>query len=84
MLTPEFEREIDQLLGHVPKARTNFLFSATSNDKVQHLMRAVLRNPVHIKIKNKYAYCFPLIFFRSFMLLLYHLMWVTSHISWIG
>eukprot|EP01147_Barroeca_monosierra_P007118 gene7116-443_t len=53
MLTPEFEREIDQLLGHVPKARTNFLFSATSNDKVQHLMRAVLRNPVHIKIKNK-------------------------------
>ena len=53
MLTLEFENEINAIMANVPKKRTNFLFSATSSDKVKHLMHTVLKNPVHIKIRHK-------------------------------
>ncbi|XP_033126686.1 ATP-dependent RNA helicase DDX55-like isoform X4 [Anneissia japonica] len=53
LLDMGFEASINTILGHLPKQRRTGLFSATQTDKVESLIRAGLRNPVRITVKQK-------------------------------
>ena len=44
---------INNILGYLPKQRRTGLFSATQTDEVESLIRAGLRNPVRITVKQK-------------------------------
>ena len=48
-----FEAAINTILGYLPKQRRTGLFSATQTDEVEKLIRAGLRNPVRINVKEK-------------------------------
>ncbi|XP_077998273.1 ATP-dependent RNA helicase DDX55-like [Glandiceps talaboti] len=48
-----FETSINQILSYLPKQRRTGLFSATQTDEVEKLIRAGLRNPVRITVKEK-------------------------------
>jgi ATP-dependent RNA helicase DDX47/RRP3 len=50
----DFEKEIDTLLGVIPKQRTTFLFSATMTSRVAKLQRASLTDPVKVSVSGKY------------------------------
>ena len=55
LLNMDFEKELDIILGAVPKERNTFLFSATMTSKVKKLQRASLTNPVKVEVSNKYG-----------------------------
>ena len=48
-----FQQSIDTILSYLPKQRRTGLFSATLNQDVKALMRAGMRNPVTITVKDK-------------------------------
>lgn len=53
LLDMGFEASINTILRYVPKQRRTGLFSATQTDEVEKLIRAGLRNPVRINVKEK-------------------------------
>ena len=55
LLNMDFEKELDIILGAVPKERNTFLFSATMTSKVKKLQRASLTNPVKVEVSSKYG-----------------------------
>ncbi|XP_028342141.1 ATP-dependent RNA helicase DDX55 isoform X2 [Physeter macrocephalus] len=50
-----FEASINTILEFLPKQRRTGLFSATQTQEVENLVRAGLRNPVRISVKEKGA-----------------------------
>lgn len=55
ILTLDFEKELDKIVGAMPRDRTSFLFSATMTSKVRKLQRASLRDPAKVEVSDKYA-----------------------------
>ena len=53
LLKVGFEASINTILRYLPKQRRTGLFSATQTDEVEKLIRAGLRNPVRINVKEK-------------------------------
>ncbi|KAK3101528.1 hypothetical protein FSP39_004227 [Pinctada imbricata] len=53
LLDMGFESTINTILSYLPKQRRTGLFSATQTDEVEKLIRAGLRNPVRINVKEK-------------------------------
>ncbi|XP_076115777.1 ATP-dependent RNA helicase DDX55-like [Mytilus galloprovincialis] len=53
LLDMGFETSINTILRYLPKQRRTGLFSATQTDEVEKLIRAGLRNPVRINVKEK-------------------------------
>ncbi|GFO43160.1 RNA helicase [Plakobranchus ocellatus] len=53
LLDMGFEASINTILGYLPKQRRTGLFSATQTDEVEKLIRAGLRNPMQITVKEK-------------------------------
>lgn len=50
-----FERSLNTILAHLPRQRRTGLFSATQTRQVELLMRAGMRNPVQVTIREKGA-----------------------------
>lgn len=48
-----FEASINTILSYLPKQRRTGLFSATQTDELENLIRAGLRNPVRVNVKEK-------------------------------
>ncbi|XP_072047429.1 ATP-dependent RNA helicase DDX55-like [Amphiura filiformis] len=55
LLDMGFEASINTILGYLPKQRRTGLFSATQTDEVEALIRAGLRNPMRITVKEKHT-----------------------------
>ncbi|EPY85815.1 ATP-dependent RNA helicase DDX55, partial [Camelus ferus] len=55
LLDMGFEASINTILEFLPKQRRTGLFSATQTQEVENLVRAGLRNPVRISVKEKGA-----------------------------
>lgn len=55
LLDMGFEASINAILGFLPKQRRTGLFSATQTDEVEALVRAGLRNPVRITVREKFS-----------------------------
>lgn len=53
LLSMGFEEALNNILGFLPKQRRTGLFSATQTDKVEALIRAGLRNPVQVIVREK-------------------------------
>ncbi|GFR05837.1 ATP-dependent RNA helicase DDX55 [Trichonephila clavata] len=53
LLDMGFERTINTILGYLPKQRLTGLFSATQTKEMEDLIRAGMRNPVCISVKQK-------------------------------
>ncbi|KAL2100481.1 hypothetical protein ACEWY4_004875 [Coilia grayii] len=53
LLDMGFEASLNTILGYLPKQRRTGLFSATQTQEVEKLVRAGLRNPVRITVKEK-------------------------------
>ncbi|XP_071849392.1 ATP-dependent RNA helicase DDX55-like [Apostichopus japonicus] len=53
LLEMGFETSINTILGYLPKQRRTGLFSATQTEEVRALIRAGLRNPVRVAVKEK-------------------------------
>ncbi|XP_038058990.1 ATP-dependent RNA helicase DDX55-like [Patiria miniata] len=53
LLDMGFKTSINMILSYLPKQRRTGLFSATQTDEVEALIRAGLRNPVRITVKEK-------------------------------
>uniref|UniRef100_A0AC11B4K2 DEAD-box helicase 55 n=1 Tax=Ovis aries TaxID=9940 RepID=A0AC11B4K2_SHEEP len=53
LLDMGFETSINTILEFLPKQRRTGLFSATQTQEVENLVRAGLRNPVRISVKEK-------------------------------
>ncbi|XP_054468289.1 ATP-dependent RNA helicase DDX55 [Anoplopoma fimbria] len=53
LLDMGFEMSLNTILGHLPKQRRTGLFSATQTQELEKLVRAGLRNPVRIAVKEK-------------------------------
>ncbi|EDO41335.1 predicted protein [Nematostella vectensis] len=53
LLDMGFEASINTILGYLPKQRRTGLFSATQTDEVEALVRAGLRNPVRVTVREK-------------------------------
>eukprot|EP00058_Branchiostoma_floridae_P020139 XP_002605629.1 hypothetical protein BRAFLDRAFT_283402 [Branchiostoma floridae] len=53
LLDMGFEMSINTILSYLPKQRRTGLFSATQTKEVEALVRAGLRNPVRITVKEK-------------------------------
>jgi len=53
LLSLGFERSITTILGFLPKQRRTGLFSATQTKDLEKLVRAGLRNPVLVSVKDK-------------------------------
>ncbi|XP_005403085.1 PREDICTED: ATP-dependent RNA helicase DDX55 isoform X1 [Chinchilla lanigera] len=53
LLDMGFEASINSILEFLPKQRRTGLFSATQTQEVENLVRAGLRNPVRISVKEK-------------------------------
>ncbi|XP_062999924.1 ATP-dependent RNA helicase DDX55 [Elgaria multicarinata webbii] len=53
LLDMGFEASLNTILGFLPKQRRTGLFSATQTQEVENLVRAGLRNPVRISVKEK-------------------------------
>jgi len=52
-----FEQALNTILAFLPKQRRTGLFSATQTDRVEALIRAGLRNPVQVTVKEKSLGC---------------------------
>ncbi|XP_037291845.2 ATP-dependent RNA helicase DDX55 isoform X2 [Rhipicephalus microplus] len=57
LLDMGFEKSINTILSFLPKQRRTGLFSATQTKEVEDLIRAGLRNPVSVTVKEKPAEC---------------------------
>lgn len=55
LLSMGFETTLNQIFIHLPKQRRTGLFSATQTEEVESIIRAGLRNPVRIVVKQKPA-----------------------------
>ncbi|XP_068679479.1 ATP-dependent RNA helicase DDX55-like [Montipora foliosa] len=55
LLDMGFEASINTILGFLPKQRRTGLFSATQTDEVKALIRAGLRNPVRVTVREKFS-----------------------------
>jgi ATP-dependent RNA helicase RhlE len=55
MLDMGFLPDIRRVLGHVPKVRQTFLFSATMPAPIEALTREILRSPVRIALQRRAA-----------------------------
>ncbi|KAF7641228.1 hypothetical protein LDENG_00288300, partial [Lucifuga dentata] len=53
LLDMGFEASLNAILSFLPKQRRTGLFSATQTQEVEKLLRAGLRNPVRISVKEK-------------------------------
>ncbi|XP_034565212.1 ATP-dependent RNA helicase DDX55 [Notolabrus celidotus] len=53
LLEMGFEASLNTILGYLPKQRRTGLFSATQTQELEKLVRAGLRNPVRITVKEK-------------------------------
>ncbi|XP_075885693.1 ATP-dependent RNA helicase DDX55 [Nelusetta ayraudi] len=53
LLEMGFEASLNTILGYLPKQRRTGLFSATQTQELEKLVRAGLRNPVRIAVKEK-------------------------------
>ncbi|CDQ79101.1 unnamed protein product [Oncorhynchus mykiss] len=53
LLDMGFEASLNVILGYLPKQRRTGLFSATQTQELEKLVRAGLRNPVRITVKEK-------------------------------
>ncbi|XP_063067455.1 ATP-dependent RNA helicase DDX55 [Engraulis encrasicolus] len=53
LLDMGFEASLNTILGYLPKQRRTGLFSATQTQEVEKLVRAGLRNPVRVTVKEK-------------------------------
>ncbi|XP_044189419.1 ATP-dependent RNA helicase DDX55 [Thunnus albacares] len=53
LLDMGFETSLNTILGFLPKQRRTGLFSATQTQELEKLVRAGLRNPVRITVKEK-------------------------------
>ncbi|ROL46172.1 ATP-dependent RNA helicase DDX55 [Anabarilius grahami] len=53
LLDMGFEASLNTILGYLPKQRRTGLFSATQTQDLEKLVRAGLRNPVRITVKEK-------------------------------
>ena len=53
LLDMGFEASINTILSYLPKQRRTGLFSATQTSEIEKLIRAGLRNPVRVAIKEK-------------------------------
>ncbi|XP_046329465.2 ATP-dependent RNA helicase DDX55-like [Haliotis rufescens] len=53
LLDMGFTASINTILSYLPKQRRTGLFSATQTDEVENLIRAGLRNPLRITVKEK-------------------------------
>ena len=53
LLDMGFKEAIETILKHLPKQRRTGLFSATQTDEIDKLIRAGLRNPCCIQVKQK-------------------------------
>uniref|UniRef100_A0A1A7YH61 ATP-dependent RNA helicase n=1 Tax=Iconisemion striatum TaxID=60296 RepID=A0A1A7YH61_9TELE len=53
LLDMGFEASLNTILGYLPKQRRTGLFSATQTQELENLVRAGLRNPVRITVKEK-------------------------------
>lgn len=53
LLDMGFEASLNTILSHLPKQRRTGLFSATQTQELEKLVRAGLRNPVRITVKEK-------------------------------
>ncbi|XP_037340198.1 ATP-dependent RNA helicase DDX55 [Pungitius pungitius] len=53
LLDMGFEASLNTILAHLPKQRRTGLFSATQTQELEKLVRAGLRNPVRITVKEK-------------------------------
>ncbi|XP_067430395.1 ATP-dependent RNA helicase DDX55 [Thunnus thynnus] len=53
LLDMGFEMSLNTILGFLPKQRRTGLFSATQTQELEKLVRAGLRNPVRITVKEK-------------------------------
>ncbi|KAF8769955.1 ATP-dependent RNA helicase DDX55-like [Argiope bruennichi] len=53
LLDMGFEKTINTILGYLPKQRQTGLFSATQTKEMEDLIRAGMRNPVCIAVKEK-------------------------------
>ncbi|XP_047426566.1 ATP-dependent RNA helicase DDX55 [Mugil cephalus] len=53
LLDMGFEASLNTILGFLPKQRRTGLFSATQTQELEKLVRAGLRNPVRITVKEK-------------------------------
>ncbi|XP_026888065.2 ATP-dependent RNA helicase DDX55 [Electrophorus electricus] len=53
LLDMGFEVSLNTILGYLPKQRRTGLFSATQTQELEKLVRAGLRNPVRITVKEK-------------------------------
>lgn len=51
-----FHKTLMSILGHLPKQRRTGLFSATQTEETEKLVRAGLRNPVKIVVKQKVSH----------------------------
>ena len=54
ILSMGFETALNTILSYLPKQRRTGLFSATLTKKLDQLIRAGLRNPVKVEIKEKF------------------------------
>ncbi|EIW66625.1 hypothetical protein TREMEDRAFT_45742 [Tremella mesenterica DSM 1558] len=48
--SPDHRRDVERIMGHLPKQRRTHLFSATMTDAVEELIGIGLRNPVRIVV----------------------------------
>ncbi|GAB1609847.1 ATP-dependent RNA helicase DDX55-like [Argonauta hians] len=53
LLESGFEASMNTILSYLPKQRRTGLFSATQTNEVEKLIRAGMRNPVRISVKEK-------------------------------
>ncbi|KAG7499744.1 ATP-dependent RNA helicase DDX55 [Solea senegalensis] len=53
LLEMGFDASLNTILGYLPKQRRTGLFSATQTQELEKLVRAGLRNPVRITVKEK-------------------------------
>ncbi|XP_064653253.1 ATP-dependent RNA helicase DDX55-like isoform X3 [Lineus longissimus] len=53
LLDMGFEKSLNMIFSYLPKQRRTGLFSATQTQEVEALIRAGLRNPVRISVKEK-------------------------------
>ncbi|XP_055638612.1 probable ATP-dependent RNA helicase DDX55 homolog [Toxorhynchites rutilus septentrionalis] len=64
-----FEGTINTILGYLPRQRRTGLFSATQTKEVKDLMRAGLRNPVLVTVKEKATMSTPKLLQNFYMVL---------------
>lgn len=63
-----FTHTINTILAYLPRQRRTGLFSATQTKEVQNLIRAGLRNPVMVSVREKASTSTPLLLENNYMI----------------